>query len=322
MFIIRKQTQSKINMFDGKIKWDLTEINKNDVNKGILKKMLNQSIVNSQNIKTFTDFVKTQSDENMTKKFNNFENNNERQQLNYINGGHRFAINPLNDLRNSSPLNDKIGKFRGRNITLIYEVNLKQIYIGDLVNIAFDCEINCPQCNLEGICFENCKLCKGVGRFKGTRRTQLSIPAGIKFGDIVKFKALGEAGLKGAACGDLYIKFELRSHEFYVKLQNTIYCRIPISVETLMMGGKINITLPSGNKTTLRLLPSNNCYYETLYTKLGLYESTGCVKDLIVKFELFVIGKTYIPSTHLFIYIDKFNKTLLEQNIAKHDNGN
>ncbi|MGP1912399.1 MAG: hypothetical protein ACTS53_00855 [Candidatus Hodgkinia cicadicola] len=38
-----------------------------------------------------------------------------------------FALTPLEDLFNDSPLNSKIGKLRGKNITLIYELNLEQI---------------------------------------------------------------------------------------------------------------------------------------------------------------------------------------------------
>ncbi|MFP3018953.1 MAG: DnaJ C-terminal domain-containing protein [Candidatus Hodgkinia cicadicola] len=298
-------------MLNTKGKWDLMKITENIAN----KTAYNRSITDLQNAKAFANFVKTQSTKLIMNKFNHFENYEKSQS--HRNDDRDFEINPLNDLRNSSPLNDKIGKFKGRNITLMYEVNLEQICTGNLVNIAVNCEVECGQCGLEKVCFKNCKLCKGDGRLKGTRYTQLSIPAGVKFGDVIKFKAMGEAGLRGAGSGDLYVKFTTCPHEFYVRFQNAIYCRIPISTETLTLGGKINITLPSGNKTTLRLLPSNNYYHETQYTNLGMYEPTGCIKELIVKFDLFSIGMSYIPTTNLFTYLDKFNKNLLKQNLAK-----
>lgn len=130
---------------------------------------------------------------------------------------------------------------------------------------------------------------------------------------------MGEAGLKGGGSGDLYVKFNTNLHEFYVNRQGNIYCRIPISMETLTMGGRINVTLASGNTTTLKMLPTYNCYNEILYTNFGLYDPTGCIKSLIAKFEPFSIGENYKLSTYLFIYIDNFNKILFERNSTKHD---
>ncbi|MGP1921941.1 MAG: DnaJ C-terminal domain-containing protein, partial [Candidatus Hodgkinia cicadicola] len=189
-------------------------------------------------------------------------------------------------------------------------------------NIAFDCEIECGQCNLEKISLENCKHCKGNGRLTGKRQIQLSIPVGINSDDIIKFKAMGEAGLKGGNTGDLYIKFMLNSHEFYINHRNNVYCRIPISMETLTNGGRINVILPKGEKTTLRILPSNSCNYETLYTNFGLSEITGYTKNLIIKFELFSISESYNLSLDLFKYINTFIQVLFQAKFSNYDHGN
>lgn len=303
-------------MFNIKPKQKLTKT----VKTNMTENTYNQPIVSLEETETIGDYAKLQPDKNISRGHNSFDKH-EARRLNHANE-YNFAINPLNDLVNSSPLNDKIGKFRGRNVTLICNISLEQVCNESSINITFNCAIECAQCNLNEISLGNCKQCKGNGRIEGTRQTQFSIPIGIKSGDIIKLKAMGEAGLKGGITGDLYIKFDVNLHEFYINHQNDIYCRIPISMETLTLGGRINVTLASGIKTTLRILPSNNCYYETVRPNSGLLELTGCVKSLFVKFELFLICKSHKLSTNLFKYIDKFNQTLFGHNLAQYDHTN
>ncbi|MGP1911232.1 MAG: DnaJ C-terminal domain-containing protein [Candidatus Hodgkinia cicadicola] len=309
------QLLTQINMTNAESNRNLTKV----IEDNIIKSMYNKLSVNSQGVKSNDNINKLQQFEQTIDECNDFRDS-ETRKLKCANEC-SFALNPLKDSFNDSPLNSKIGKFRGRNIALIYEVNLEQICNGDLVNIEFNCEVECVQCHHGENDIKVCKLCGNTKRMRGTRRTQLSIPAGVKSGDIVKFKAMGEAGIRGGIAGDLYVKFTLRGHEFYTIRHNDVWCRIPISTETLILGGKINITLPTNVKTTLRLIPTNNYHYEILLNNLGLYESTGCIKGLMIKFELFSVNREYIPSAYMFKCIDKFNKNLLDK-FHRYDHGN
>ncbi|MGP1917455.1 MAG: DnaJ C-terminal domain-containing protein [Candidatus Hodgkinia cicadicola] len=302
-------------MTNAENKRNLTKV----IEDNIIKSVRNKLSINLQNFKPNDNINKLQQLGQMTSECSDFRDS-ETRKFKCVNE-YSFALNPLEDLFNGSPLNSKIGKFRGRNITLIYEVNLEQICNGDLVNIEFNCEIECAQCHHEENNIKVCKLCGNAKRMKGTRRIQLSIPAGVKSGDIVKFKAMGEAGVRGGTTGDLYVKFTSRTHEFYNIRHNSVWCRIPIFTETLTLGGKINITLPSNVKTTLWLTPTNNHHQEILLNSFGLYESTGCIKGLTIKFEPFPVNEKYIPSAGLFKYIDKFNKSLLDK-FHRYDHGN
>ncbi|MGP1919181.1 MAG: DnaJ C-terminal domain-containing protein [Candidatus Hodgkinia cicadicola] len=309
------QLLTQINMTNGGNKRNLTKV----IEDNIIKSVRNKLSVNLQNTKSNDNINKLQQLEQTTAEGSDFRDS-ETRKFKCANE-YSFALNPLEDLFNDSPLNSKIGKFRGRNITLIYELNLEQIYNGDLVNIEFNCEIECAQCHHEENNIKVCKLCGNAKRMKGTRRIQLSIPAGVKSGDIVKFKAMGEAGVRGGTTGDLYVKFTLKTHEFYTIRHNSVWCRIPVFTETLTLGGKIDITVPSNEKATLQLIPTNNHHHEILLNSFGLYESTGCIKGLTIKFEPFSINGKYTPSTDLFKYIDKFNKSLLDKS-HRYDHGN
>ncbi|XZQ54704.1 MAG: DnaJ C-terminal domain-containing protein [Candidatus Hodgkinia cicadicola] len=296
-------------------KRNLTKI----IEDNIIKSMYNKLNVNLKSAKSNYNINKSQQLEQAIDEYNDFRDSESRK-LKCANE-YSLAVNPLEDVFNDSPLNSKIGKFRGRNIALIYEVNLEQICNGDLVNIEFNCEIECTQCHHEEINIKVCKLCGNTKRMRGIRRIQLSIPAGVKSGDIVKIKTMGEAGVRGGITGDLYVKFTIRVHEFYTIHHNGVWCRIPISIETLVLGGRINITLPSSEKTTLRLIPTSNHRHEILLNSLGLYESTGYIKGLMIKFEPFSVNEKYTPSMGLFKCIDKFNKSLLNK-FHQYDRGN
>ncbi|MFP3037612.1 MAG: DnaJ C-terminal domain-containing protein [Candidatus Hodgkinia cicadicola] len=226
-----------------------------------------------------------------------------------------FATNPLNDLSGNAPFNIKNGKVKGRDISLIYKLSFAQAIKGERVDYSFECKIECEECVINQTA---CSLCDGERRIMGKRHVSFLVPAGTKTGDILKLKHMGEAGAKGASPGDLYVKFEVCSHEFFIcNNQNDIYCKVPVLVDTLKLGGRINIMLPSETTVTLKLLPGNPSYQEIKYPHFGLTLPNGDVSDLYVKLESLLItneqmnlsrkllAKLYTLDMHL---LSKFNK--------------
>ncbi|MFP3038925.1 MAG: DnaJ C-terminal domain-containing protein [Candidatus Hodgkinia cicadicola] len=226
------------------------------------------------------------------------------------------VTNPLNDLLINSPINAKTGKLRGNDIVVVYELSLAQIVNGDSTDLMFPCKVECTcydVMNGKTNSLTECSICKGEGTVNGKRKLNLTIREGTKAGDIMKFTSLGEAGAKGAITGDLYIKFIYNTHEFYTISQNNVCCRIPISSDSLLAGGRITITLPSKDKTMLKILPFNNHYNETKYPNLGLYSPVGDMGCLNVKFERTCFNKNLNISTKTISSLHTLTKLLLKQ---------
>ncbi|MDG2204649.1 MAG: DnaJ C-terminal domain-containing protein, partial [Alphaproteobacteria bacterium] len=84
-------------------------------------------------------------------------------------------------------------------------------------------------------------------------------PAGVEDSTRIRLAGEGEAGLRGAPAGDLYIFLTLRPHRFFQRDGADIYCRVPISMTTAALGGTVEvptvdgtlarITIPSGTPT-------------------------------------------------------------------------
>ena len=72
----------------------------------------------------------------------------------------------------------------------------------------FTVERTCPTCQGTGDVIKNpCRHCSGVGRVQKEKTLSVNIPAGVEDGTRIRLSGEGEAGLRGAPSGDLYIFF-------------------------------------------------------------------------------------------------------------------
>ncbi len=80
----------------------------------------------------------------------------------------------------------------------------------------FTIERTCPTCQGEGRTLDKpCKVCSGEGRVHKDKTLQVNIPAGVEDGTRIRLAGEGEAGLRGAPPGDLYIFLSVQPHRFF-----------------------------------------------------------------------------------------------------------
>lgn len=124
----------------------------------------------------------------------------------------------------------------------------------------FTVERTCPNCNGAGRVIKNpCRACGGAGRIHRERTLAVSIPAGVEDGTRIRLANEGEAGLRGAPSGDLYIFLTVRPHRFFQRDGANIYCQVPIAMTTAALGGSISVptvgqgqarvSIPAGTQT-------------------------------------------------------------------------
>ncbi len=105
----------------------------------------------------------------------------------------------------------------------------------------------CPRCHGGGELFDHpCKVCRGDGRAEATTRIKLKIPAGIEDGSRLRSSGNGEAGLRGAACGDLYVVMHIREHAVFARDGDDLFCEMPVSFVTAALGGEVNVPTLEG----------------------------------------------------------------------------
>jgi molecular chaperone DnaJ len=105
----------------------------------------------------------------------------------------------------------------------------------------------CPRCRGAGEMFDHpCKVCRGEGRSETTTRIKLKIPAGIDDGSRLRSAGNGEAGVRGASTGDLYVVIHIREHKVFTRDGDDLFCEMPISFVTAALGGEINVPTLDG----------------------------------------------------------------------------
>ncbi|WP_018756760.1 molecular chaperone DnaJ [Paenibacillus terrigena] len=117
----------------------------------------------------------------------------------------------------------------------------------------------CQTCGGKGqIIRERCSTCNGQGKVKKQRKIHVKIPAGVDDGAQLRMSGEGEGGLRGGPAGDLYIVIRVKSHEFFERENDDIYCEIPLTFAQAALGDeieiptlteKVKLKIPAGTQT-------------------------------------------------------------------------
>ncbi len=129
-------------------------------------------------------------------------------------------------------------------------------------NTAFGRIVNrrvCSACNGQGtIIKEKCGDCHGSGKVKKQRSIHIKIPAGVDDGAQLRVSGEGESGTRGGPSGDLYVVIRVKSHDFFEREGDDIYCEVPLTfaqaalgddIEIPTMTGKVKLKIPTGTQT-------------------------------------------------------------------------
>jgi molecular chaperone DnaJ len=120
----------------------------------------------------------------------------------------------------------------------------------------FSIERPCPTCGGEGSSIKNpCLKCSGTGQVKKQKTISVSIPAGVDTGTRIRIAGEGELGQRGAGNGDLYIFVEVQKDKLFEREEENIFCQIPISITTAILGGEVEFPTIDGKKTRLNIPP-------------------------------------------------------------------
>ena len=118
----------------------------------------------------------------------------------------------------------------------------------------FTIERTCPTCAGTGqIISDPCRACGGTGRKERTKTLSVTIPAGVEDGTRIRLAGEGEAGLRGAAAGDLYIFLEVEEHPIFHREGPDLLCQVPVSMTTAALGGQIEVPTIEGGRARLTI---------------------------------------------------------------------
>jgi len=118
----------------------------------------------------------------------------------------------------------------------------------------FSIERPCPTCGGEGSSIKNpCLKCSGTGQVKKQKTISVTIPAGVDTGTRIRISGEGEPGQRGAGNGDLYIFVEVQKDKLFEREEEHIFCQIPVSITTAILGGEVEVPTIDGKKARLNI---------------------------------------------------------------------
>ncbi len=122
----------------------------------------------------------------------------------------------------------------------------------------FTIERTCPGCGGAGRVIENpCRACGGAGRVSKEKTLQVAVPAGVEDGTRIRLAGEGEAGLRSAPAGDLYIFLSVSPHSFFERDGANIFCQVPIPMTTAALGGSIEVPAIDGGRARVSISPGS-----------------------------------------------------------------
>jgi molecular chaperone DnaJ len=118
----------------------------------------------------------------------------------------------------------------------------------------FVVERGCPSCRGSGeVITDPCPDCHGEGRTITQRKLSVKIPAGVDEGTRIRVSGEGEAGVRGAASGDLYLFVHMKRHPIFEREGTTLVAECPVSFTTAALGGAISLPGLDGNRVDIKI---------------------------------------------------------------------
>ncbi len=74
----------------------------------------------------------------------------------------------------------------------------------------------------------------------------LTVPEGVKDGQVLRLKGKGGPGIRGGAAGDALVEVRIRPHAYFKRIDDDIHLEVPITLDEAVLGARIEVPTASG----------------------------------------------------------------------------
>jgi DnaJ-class molecular chaperone len=190
---------------------------------------------------------------------------------------------------------------KGETIDAEISLSLEEAHHGVTRRITLEAAEPCPNCGGTGTKDGRiCSTCRGSGVVRRPRSLEVTIPAGVREGSIIRLAGQGEPGVNGGPPGDLRLHVRLEPHPlFHVTEGGELEVELPVAPWEAALGarvpvpaldGKVEMTVPAGTQAGRRLRLRGQ----------GLNRRGGGRSDLYVKIKIVIPPKLTAKERELF----------------------
>ena len=106
---------------------------------------------------------------------------------------------------------------------------------------------SCDACHGTGRIIDTpCRKCGGSGRQRKSKTVDITIPAGIKDGQILNVSGRGNAGYNNGPAGDLHVYVHVRAHDLFERRGDDVWCNLPITFAQAALGAEVTVPTLDG----------------------------------------------------------------------------
>lgn len=153
---------------------------------------------------------------------------------------------------------------RGEDAEAEITLTLEEAHRGIKRNIALDVMETCTDCHGTGSKGNDvCPTCQGAGFIRRQKSLEVTIPAGVRDGTMIRLAGQGEPGANGAPAGDLFLHVQIQLHRvFAVVGESDLQIELPVTPWEAALGanipvptldGRVQMTIPAGAQAAQRL---------------------------------------------------------------------
>jgi len=141
------------------------------------------------------------------------------------------------------------------------------------------------------------------------KNIRLTIPAGVKNGQVIKIKGHGGTGINGGPNGDLYIKFSIVNNSKFQRDNDDLHVTVDLELYLAILGGDMTIETFDG-KVKLKVKPETQNETKVKLKGKGFpkYKKEGQYGDLYVNYQLKVPVNLTLKEKELFKELDKLRE--------------
>ncbi len=153
---------------------------------------------------------------------------------------------------------------RGQDVEAELEIGLEDAHRGAARTITIQNTIPCPACKGAGMIDRRaCPTCGGAGLASRPKTLEVTIPAGVREGTVIRLAGEGRPGTGDASAGDLLLRLRLKPHRlFSVTPEGDVQIELPVAPWETALGarvgvptldGSVEMTIPAGSQGGQRL---------------------------------------------------------------------
>ncbi|NLG47955.1 molecular chaperone DnaJ [Gordonia sp. (in: high G+C Gram-positive bacteria)] len=149
----------------------------------------------------------------------------------------------------------------------------------------------CPDCQGTGTKIDDpCPDCQGSGITVRPRTINVRVPQGVEDGQRIRLAGQGEAGMRGAPSGDLYVTVHVLADKVFTRTGNDLRVELPVSIAELVLGATVSVPTLDGSVGVK--IPAGTSDGRTLRLKgRGVPKRSGGSGDLLVTVKVAVPTK-------------------------------